>query len=90
MNSMITLFVGFLVLIIDPVEGDTGYSEPVYNAITSAKISRGGYEGIVVAINPQVAEDEKLLSRIETIMSDFSSFIHSVTRFVFKNTINGI
>ncbi|KAJ8031619.1 Calcium-activated chloride channel regulator 1 [Holothuria leucospilota] len=72
----------FLILLIHlhRTGSQIAYQEPFYKGATEAKLSDGGYEGVVVAISPQVPEDEQLITRITEVFTDFSNYLYEVSR----------
>ncbi|KAJ8031577.1 Calcium-activated chloride channel regulator 4A [Holothuria leucospilota] len=76
------VYVLFLILLIHlhRTGGQISYQEPFYKGATEAKLSDGGYEGVVVAISPQVPEDEQLITRITEVFTDFSDYLYEVSR----------
>ncbi|KAJ8031609.1 Calcium-activated chloride channel regulator 4 [Holothuria leucospilota] len=68
-----------LLVFINLTSCQISYQEPFYRGATEAKLSDGGYEGVVVAISPQVPEDEQLINRITEVFMNFSNYLHQVT-----------
>uniref|UniRef100_A0A8C6WBK9 VWFA domain-containing protein n=1 Tax=Nannospalax galili TaxID=1026970 RepID=A0A8C6WBK9_NANGA len=50
-------------------------------------LNNNGYEGMVIAINPSVPEDEKLIQSIKEIVTEASTYLFQATkgRFYFRN-----
>ncbi|XP_053101850.1 calcium-activated chloride channel regulator family member 3-like [Hemicordylus capensis] len=53
---------------------------------TLVKLSNGGFEDIVIGINPQIAEDNKIVDNIKDMITEASAYLFSATqqRFYFK------
>ncbi|KAJ8031581.1 Calcium-activated chloride channel regulator 4 [Holothuria leucospilota] len=68
-----------LLVFINLTSGQISYQEPFYRGATEAKLTDGGYEGVVVAISPQVPEDEQLITRITEVFMNFSNYLHQAT-----------
>ncbi|XP_038601279.1 calcium-activated chloride channel regulator 1-like [Tachyglossus aculeatus] len=51
------------------------------------ELKDNGYEGIVIAINPQIPEDAKIIQQIKDMVNDASSYLFTATKkmFYFKN-----
>uniref|UniRef100_A0A6I8NSX2 Calcium-activated chloride channel regulator 1 n=1 Tax=Ornithorhynchus anatinus TaxID=9258 RepID=A0A6I8NSX2_ORNAN len=51
------------------------------------ELKNNGYEGIVIAINPQIPEDAKIIQQIKDMVNDASSYLFTATKkmFYFKN-----
>ncbi|XP_063154285.1 calcium-activated chloride channel regulator 1-like [Candoia aspera] len=54
---------------------------------TMIKLKNGGFEDIVIAINPVIEEDEKMIGSIKDMVKEASSYLFSATkqRFYFKS-----
>ncbi|KAJ6651620.1 hypothetical protein lerEdw1_020781 [Lerista edwardsae] len=54
---------------------------------TKVKVNNGGFEDIIVAINPEVPEDQKIVDSIKDMMKDGSTYLFTATkqRFYFKS-----
>ncbi|XP_077189227.1 calcium-activated chloride channel regulator 1-like [Paroedura picta] len=50
------------------------------------KLNNGGFEDIVIAINPQLPEDEKIISNLKEMVKEASTYLFNATkqRFYFK------
>ncbi|XP_028588714.2 calcium-activated chloride channel regulator 1-like [Podarcis muralis] len=53
---------------------------------TMVKLDNGGFEDLVIAINPRIPEDDKLVERIKDMVKEASTYLFSATqqRFYFK------
>ncbi|XP_053247826.1 calcium-activated chloride channel regulator 1-like [Podarcis raffonei] len=67
-----------LLLVLQFLRGATG---------TMVKLNNGGFEDIVIAINPAVAEDNKIVDNIKDMIKEASAYLFSATeqRFYFKS-----
>ncbi|KAH0618446.1 hypothetical protein JD844_017657 [Phrynosoma platyrhinos] len=61
-------------------------SMALWVAGTNVKLNNGGFEDIVVAINPELPEDNKIIDNIKNMVKEASSYLFSATqqRFYFK------
>nr|XP_028587929.1 calcium-activated chloride channel regulator 4 [Podarcis muralis] len=67
-----------LLMVLQFLHGATG---------TMVKLNNGGFEDIVIAINPAVAEDNKIVDNIKDMIKEASAYLFSATeqRFYFKS-----
>ncbi|KAJ8031788.1 Calcium-activated chloride channel regulator 4A [Holothuria leucospilota] len=60
-------------------QDNAAYQAPFYQNFRPLQLVEGGYKGLVVAISPQIPEDDQLVQSIKTVLTDFSSYLYNIT-----------
>ncbi|KAJ8036438.1 Calcium-activated chloride channel regulator 1 [Holothuria leucospilota] len=68
-----------LMITLSSTQDNAAYQAPFYQNFRPLQLVEGGYKGLVVAISPQIPEDDELVQSIKTVLTDFSSYLYNIT-----------